>query len=65
MKGLIGKERADEQYASERIQTSVFENSMLALMSHARPACLYAKGGVGLLVGLEEGFGASPHMQNE
>jgi hypothetical protein len=27
-------------------------------MSHSRPACLYAKGGVGLLVGLEEGFGA-------
>jgi hypothetical protein len=57
-KGLSGKERADEQYASERIQTTIFENSLLASMSHARPACLYSKGGLGVLVGLEEGFGA-------
>jgi hypothetical protein len=27
-------------------------------MSHSRPACLYVKGGVGLLVGLEESFRA-------
>jgi hypothetical protein len=59
-KGLSGKERADKQYASEQIQTSVFENSLLALTSHAQPACLYAIGGVGVLVGLEEGFRACP-----
>jgi hypothetical protein len=57
-KGLTGKERADEQYSSEQIQTSIFENSLLASMSHARPACLYSKGGIGVLGGLEEGFGA-------
>jgi hypothetical protein len=57
-KGLTGKERADEQYSSERIKTTTFENNLLAAMSHSRPACLYAKGGVGVLVDLEEGFGA-------
>jgi hypothetical protein len=57
-KGLSGKERADEQYSSERIHTSALENSLLASMSRSRPACLYAKGGVGTPVELEEGFGA-------
>jgi hypothetical protein len=57
-KGLSGKERADEQYSSERIKTTILENNLLASMSHARPACLYAKGGIGMLVGIEEGFGA-------
>jgi hypothetical protein len=57
-KGLSGKERVDEQYSSERIKTTMFENNLLAAMSHSRPTCLYAKGGFGALVGLEEGFGA-------
>jgi hypothetical protein len=57
-KGMSGKERADEQYSSERIKTTILENNLLASMSHARPACLYAKGGIGMLVGIEEGFGA-------
>jgi hypothetical protein len=52
-KGLSGKERADEQYSSERIKTTIFENNLLATMSHTRPACLYAKGGIGMLVGIE------------
>jgi hypothetical protein len=58
--GLSGKERADEQNSSEWIQTSALENSLLASMSHSKPACHYAKGGVGTLVELEEGFGACP-----
>jgi hypothetical protein len=29
-KGLSGKERADEQYSSERIKTTIFENNLLA-----------------------------------
>jgi hypothetical protein len=58
-KGLTGKERADEQHASERINTSTFENNLLASMGHARPSCLYSsKGGTGDLVDSEKGFGA-------
>jgi hypothetical protein len=57
-KGQSGKERADEQYSSERIKTTALENNLLTSMSHARPACLYVKGGVGHLVELEEGFWA-------
>jgi hypothetical protein len=57
-KGQTGKEQADEQYSSERIQVTALENSLLASMSHSRPPCLYAKGDVGALVELEEGFGA-------
>jgi hypothetical protein len=57
-KGLSGKERADEQYSSERIKTTMFKNNLLAAMSHSRPACIYAKGGFSALVGFEEGFGA-------
>jgi hypothetical protein len=45
-KGLSGKERADEQHLSEQIKTMIFENNLLGSMSHTRPACLYAKGGV-------------------
>jgi hypothetical protein len=57
-KGLSGKERADKQHSSERIKTTIFENNLLASMSHTRPACLYAKGGIGTLVDLEAGFEA-------
>jgi hypothetical protein len=57
-KGLSGKERADEQYSSERIKTTIFENNLLASMSHTRPACSYAKGGIGMLVDIEDDFGA-------
>jgi hypothetical protein len=46
-KGLSGKERADEQHSAERIKTTTLGNNLLAAMSHSRPACLYAKGGVG------------------
>jgi hypothetical protein len=56
--GLSGKERADEKYALERIQVSTLENNLLAAMSHSQAACMYAKGGVGTLVELEEGFRA-------
>jgi hypothetical protein len=58
-KGLTGKERADEQHSSVRINTSTFENNLLAAMGHARPSCLYgSKGGTGELVDSEKGFGA-------
>jgi hypothetical protein len=57
-KGLSGKERADEQHSSERISTTMFENNLLAAMSHSRPVCLYGKGRTGALVDLEMGFGA-------
>jgi hypothetical protein len=43
LKGLSGKERADEQHSSERISTTMFENNLLAAMSHVRPAGLYGK----------------------
>jgi hypothetical protein len=36
-KGQSGKERADEQHSSERINTSMLENNLLAAMGHARP----------------------------
>jgi hypothetical protein len=58
-KGLTGKERADGQHSSERINTSTFENNLLASMGHTRPSCLYSsKGGTGELVESEKGFGA-------
>jgi hypothetical protein len=58
-KGQSGKERADEQHSSERINTSIFENNLLAAMGHARPAALFStKGGTGVLVNSETGFGA-------
>jgi hypothetical protein len=57
--GLTGKERADEQHSSERINTATFENNLLASMGHARPSYLYSsKGGTGELVDSEKGFGA-------
>jgi hypothetical protein len=34
-KGLTGKERADEQHSSERINTSMLKNNLLASMGHA------------------------------
>jgi hypothetical protein len=46
-KGLSGKERADEQHSLERISTTMFENNLLAAMSHVCPVCLYGKGGTG------------------
>jgi hypothetical protein len=60
-KGLTGKERADEQHLSERINTSMFEDNLLASMGQghaARPgSCLYATKG-GTLAEWEKGFGA-------
>jgi hypothetical protein len=58
-KGQSGKERADKQHSSERINTSTFENKRLAAMGHARPGALYAsKGGTGILVDSDKEFGA-------
>jgi hypothetical protein len=37
----------------------MFENNLLAVMSHSRLVCLYVKGGTGALVDLEMGFEAS------
>jgi tellurite resistance protein len=60
-KGQSGKERADEQHSSERINTSMLKNNLPAAMGHARPSCLYASmGGTGILVTSEKGFGACP-----
>jgi hypothetical protein len=41
-KGQSGKERADEQHSSERINTTMLENNLITAMGHARPGCLYA-----------------------
>jgi hypothetical protein len=58
-KGQSGKERADKQRLSERINTSMLENNLLAAMGRVRPGCLYAsKGESGMLVDSKKGFGA-------
>jgi hypothetical protein len=38
-----GKERADTPYASQRTQTTIFENELAASMSHEKPSSLYGK----------------------
>jgi predicted nucleic acid-binding Zn-ribbon protein len=40
---LAGKAHADKAYSSSRTQTTVFENDLLAAMTHKKPECLYGK----------------------
>ena len=47
-----GQERANEQHASSRINTTTFENDLAAAMSHEKPRTLYGS------AKLKEGFGA-------
>jgi hypothetical protein len=58
-KNQTGKERADENYSSQRTSSTTFENNLGASMSHERPTSLYGKkDGTGDLALLEDGFGA-------
>ena len=56
-KRLSGKERADQKYSSERINTTTAENELAASMAYERPQTLYGDKH-GNLVPWEEGFGA-------
>jgi hypothetical protein len=47
-----GQERANEQHASSRINTTTFENDLAASMSHEKPKTLYGD------AKLKDGFGA-------
>eukprot|EP00978_Attheya_sp_CCMP212_P028666 scaffold99642_cov51-Attheya_sp.AAC.4 len=40
-KQLSGKDRADEQYSSLRVQSTPFENDVAALMTHEKPKLLH------------------------
>jgi hypothetical protein len=40
---LTGKERADKAYLSSQTQMTVFENDLLAAMTHEKPECVYGK----------------------
>eukprot|EP00978_Attheya_sp_CCMP212_P030405 scaffold111719_cov24-Attheya_sp.AAC.1 len=40
-KQLSGKDRADEQYSSLRVQSTPFENDLAASMTHEKPKLLY------------------------
>jgi hypothetical protein len=51
---LLGKNRADKVYLSSPTKTTLFENDLLAAMTHEKPSCLCGKeSGV-----LKEAFGA-------
>ena len=54
---LTGKERADQQYSSDRINTTNAENELAATMSYERPQTLYGDKN-GNLLPWEEGFGS-------
>lgn len=56
-KRLTGKERADQQYSSDRINTTTAENELAASMAYERPQTLYGDK-QGNLVPWEEGFGS-------
>ena len=56
-KRLTGKERADQQFSSDRIHTTTAENELAASMAYERPQTLYGDKS-GNLVSLEEGFGS-------
>ena len=56
-KRLTGKERADLQFSSDRIQSTTAENELAASMAYERPQTLYGDKD-GKLVPLEEGFGS-------
>jgi hypothetical protein len=51
-KGHSGLQRANEQYASDRTGTTIFENDLAAAMGHEKPKTLYGS------ATLKEGFGA-------
>ncbi len=55
-KRLTGKERADQQYSSNRINTTTAENDLAASMAYERPQTLYGDKNENL-VPWEEGFG--------
>ena len=56
-KRLTGKERADQQFSSDRINTTTAENELAASMAYERPQTLYGDKN-GNLVPWEEGFGS-------
>ena len=56
-KRLTVKERADQQFSSDRIHTTTAENDLAASMAYERPQTLYGDKS-GNLVSLEEGFGS-------
>lgn len=56
-KKLTGKERADVQFSSKRIQTTTTENNLAASMSYQRHPSLYGDGN-GEIGPLENGFSA-------
>ena len=56
-KQLSGKERADRQYSSDRINTTSAENDLAAAMAYIRPPTLYGDKN-GIIGALEEGFTA-------
>jgi hypothetical protein len=65
-KKQTGKERADESFASQRTETTTFENDLGASMSHIRPAPLYRKNHMvlGGSPNYKLGLGRVFHMQN-
>jgi hypothetical protein len=54
---LLGKNRADKAYLPSPTKTTVFENNLLAAMTHEKPSCLYGKES-GVLSTQKEAFGA-------
>eukprot|EP00978_Attheya_sp_CCMP212_P027801 scaffold94026_cov53-Attheya_sp.AAC.5 len=53
-KQLSGKDRADEQYSSLRVQSTPFENDLAASMTHEKPKLLYGA------ASHKDGFGNIP-----
>lgn len=53
-KQLSGKDRADEQYSSLRVQSTPFENDLAASMTHEKPKLLYGS------ASHKDGFGNIP-----
>lgn len=56
-KRLSGKERADQQFSSDRIKTITAENELVASMAYERPQTLYGDKN-GAICAWEEGFGS-------
>jgi hypothetical protein len=57
---LSGQARADKEYSSYQTKSTVFENDLLAAMTHEKPSCLYGKES-GALSTQKEAFGACPN----
>jgi hypothetical protein len=57
---LSGQARADKEYLSYRTKSTVFENYLLAAMTHEKPSCLYGEES-GALSTQKEAFGACPN----